>query len=275
MQHATRNTQKVFASKFELLSLVTCLLLLVTLLSACTAIGTNKPAALQITSTPEASVFLDGKHIGKTPYSSDQLKAREYLVKIAAGEATYVEKVSLREGTLTVINRELNNNFLAQSGEVLWLESGKSGLFISSMPAGADVVLDGTLIGQTPLLFNEVTEGEHKVTLTKAGYLQREFAIKTSKNYQLVADVTLASEIAKNGPSPKSPVPLPVVKVKVEKTPQGFLRVRKEPSLSAPEIGRVKTGDELELIQETKDWVKVQLEGKQGWVSSQYVKKVP
>ncbi|MEK9146920.1 MAG: PEGA domain-containing protein, partial [Patescibacteria group bacterium] len=125
MQHATRNTQKVFASKFELLSLVTCLLLLVTLLSACTVIGTNKPAALQITSTPEASVFLDGKHIGKTPYSSDQLRAREYLVKIAAGEATYVEKVSLREGTLTVINRELNNNFLAQSGEVLWLESGK------------------------------------------------------------------------------------------------------------------------------------------------------
>ncbi|MEK9146959.1 MAG: SH3 domain-containing protein, partial [Patescibacteria group bacterium] len=95
------------------------------------------------------------------------------------------------------------------------------------------------------------------------------------KNYQLVADVTLASEIAKNGPSPKSPVPPPTVKVKVEKTPQGFLRVRQEPSLSAPEIGRVKTGDELEVIQETKDWVKVQFEGKQGWVSSQYVKKLP
>lgn len=255
--------------------LISGLFLLATILSGCTAIGTNKPAALQVTSTPEAAVFLDGKHIGKTPYSSDQLKARQYLVKLSAGEATYVEKVTLREGTLTVINRELNNNFLAQSGEVLWLEAGKSGLFISSMPAGADVVLDGTLIGQTPLLFSEVAEGDHKVALTKNSYLQREFAVKTTGNYQLVADVTLASEIAKNGTVAASPSPLPVVKVRVTQTPQGFLRVRKDASTSSPEIGRVKPGDELELIQETKDWIKIQFEGKQGWVSSQYVKKLP
>lgn len=265
---------KQLTTNARFLLLVICQLSIVLLLSACTAIGTNKPAALQITSTPEASVFLDGKHIGKTPYSSNQLKAREYLVKLSAGEATYAEKVSLREGTLTVINRELNNNFLAQSGEVLWLESGKSGLFISSMPAGADVVLDGTLIGQTPLLFKEVAEGDHKVTLTKAGYLQREFAIKTTGNYQLVADVTLASEIAKEGKLPAAPSPRPVAKVRVERTPQGFLRVRKEASLNSPEIGRVKTGDELEVLQETKDWVKIQFAGKQGWVASQYVKKI-
>lgn len=265
---------KRLTTKTRFLLVVSCQLLVVLLLSGCTAIGTNKPAALQITSTPEASVFLDGKHIGKTPYSSNQLKAREYLVKLSAGEATYAEKVSLREGTLTVINRELNNNFLAQSGEVLWLESGKSGLFISSMPAGVDVVLDGTLIGQTPLLFKEVAEGDHKVTLTKDSYLQREFAIKTTGNYQLVADVTLASEIAKEGKLPIAPSSSPTAKVRVTQTPQGFLRVRKDPQLSAPEIGRVKTGDELELIQETKDWVKVEFAGKQGWVASQYVKKI-
>lgn len=256
------------------LLLVSGLWILAAILSGCTAIGTSKPAALQITSTPEASVFLDGKHIGKTPYSSDQLRAKEYLVKLAAGEAAHVEKVTLREGTLTVINRELNNNFLAQSGEVLWLEKGKSGLFISSMPQEADVVLDGTLIGQTPLLTNEVAEGDHKVNLTKDGYLEREFAIKTSGNYQLVADVTLASEIAKEGKFPVAPSPMPTAKVRVTQTPQGFLRVRKKASLASPEIGRVKTGDELELIQETKDWIKIQFEGKQGWVSTQYTKKI-
>lgn len=265
----------------------TSYLLLATLLSGCTAIGTSKPAALQITSTPQASIFLDGKHIGKTPFSSDQLKAREYQVKLAAGEATYVEKVTLGGGTLTVINRELNNNFLAQSGEVLSLVADQKGFFVISQPPEADLTIDGALFGKTPFFIENIQEGEHKVTLTKAGFITREFVIKTSDKYRLVAEVTQASEIAKGtGDSTPAPTPAPIPKVEVTQTPQGFLRVRQEPSLSAPEIGRVKTGDQLEVIQETKDWIKISFQGpsrppserveagKQGWVSNQYVKKL-
>lgn len=242
-------------------------------LSGCQAIGTSKPAALQVTSVPEASIFLDGKHIGKTPFFSDQLKSGEYLLKISASEASYVDKVILTGGTLTVVNRELSNNFLAQSGETLWLDSGKKGLFVSSLPGKADMTIDGRLVGKTPFLLDEIEDGEHKIILTKAGFIDREFSIKTSSKYQVMANVTLASEVAKN-PQP-SPVPLPQVeKVKVLATSVGFLRVRREPSLTAAEIGRVKTGDELEVIQETKDWIKVKFEGKQGWISAQYTKKL-
>lgn len=251
---------------------VTCYLVLVTLLSGCKAIGTTKPAALQVTSTPEVSVFLDGKHVGKTPFFSDQLKSKEYTVKLTSGEASYIEKVNLTPGTLTVINRELNNNFLAQSGEVLWLEEGESGLFIVSMPDEATISLDGQLIGKTPRKIDDIKEGEHKVLISKQGYIDREFSIKTSTKYQLVADVTLASEVAKGTLAVPSPAPEPQ-KVTVLPTPQGFLRVRKDPSTQASEIGRVKTGDKLELLQETKDWVQVKFEDKQGWVSTQYVKK--
>src|SRR5437660_9065 len=103
-------------------------ILLILLLSGCKVIGSTKPAALQVTSTPEASVFLDGKHLGKTPFFSDQLKAGEFTLKISASEASYVDKITLKEGTLVVVTRDLNDNFLAQSGETLWLESGKKGL---------------------------------------------------------------------------------------------------------------------------------------------------
>lgn len=253
--------------------LVTCYWLLVTILSGCSAIGTTKPAALQITSTPEASVFLDGKHVGKSPFFSDQLKAREYLVKLAAGEASHSEKVTLAEGTLTVINWELNNNFLAQSGEILWLEKGQKGLFITSMPNQANISLDGQLVGKTPQKIEEIEVGDHKVSLSKKGYVDREVAIKTSDKYLLVADVTLAAEIASGAVAVSSPLPEPE-KVEVERTPQGFLRVRKEPSTSAPEIGRVNDGAKLEIVQETPGWVQIKFEGKQGWVSSQYVKKL-
>ena len=265
----TTKAKRYFSTLFQ----VSSFLFLVLFLSGCSAIGTTKPAALQITSVPEASVFLDGKHLGKTPFFSDQLKVGQYLLKVTAGEASFVEKITLSGGTLTVVNRELANNFLAESGETLWLESGKRGLFVSSMPSEADITVDGKLVGKTPYLVEKLEEGEHKITLAKAGYINREFAIKVSNKYQVVADVTLASEIAKN-PQP-SPTPvLAVQKVKILATPVGFLRVRKEASLSSAEIGRVKTGDELEIIQETKDWIKVKFEDKQGWISSQYAKKL-
>lgn len=266
---------KRLTTKARFLSVFSCQLSVVLLLSACSAVGISKPAALQITSTPEASVFLDGKHVGKTPFSSDQLKSGEYLVKLTAGDASYVGKINLAGGTLTVINRQLSSNFLAASGETLWLEKDKEGVFIVSMPAGADVVLDGTLVGQTPLLAADIAPGDHKITLTKIGYELREFTIKTSKGWQLVADVSLSAQLAQDTKGAEKLTLAPSPKIQVTQTPQGFLRVRQEPSTTALEIGRVKTGDELEVIQEKGDWVKIKFEGKLGWVSSQYVKKLP
>jgi hypothetical protein len=264
---------------------IACYLLLAVFLSGCKAVGSSNPAALQVTSTPEASVFLDGKHVGKSPFFSDQLKTKEYTVKLASGEASYVEKVKLASGTLTVINRELNNNFLAQSGEVLWLEEGRNGLLITSMPDNASISLDGELVGETPRKIEKIEDGEHKILISKQGYIDREFSVKTSGKYQLVADVTLASEIAKGAMAVPSPLPEPE-RVEVLRTPQGFLRVRKEPSTSSPEVGRVNTGDKLEYLQETQGWIQIKFpasntpqseadgEGKLGWVSTQYIKKI-
>ncbi len=264
------------AKKFlRFLSVVTCQLSLVILLSACTVIGTNRPAALQITTTPEASIFLDGKHIGKTPFSSDQLQSKEYQVKLTSGEATFAQKITLSEGTLTVINWELNNNFLAQSGEVLSLEKDKKGLFVVSMPQEADLIVDGTAQGKTPFLTTGIEDGDHKVSLAKVGFVQREFAIKTSKDYRLVAQVTLASEIAKgvSGNSQASPLPK-VDKVEITNTPQGFLRVRSQPSLTSTEIGRAKPKDQYEILEQTDEWIKINFEGKLGWISKEYTKKL-
>lgn len=273
VKSATFNPMPSFARLLKKLHLAILLPITVLLLSGCSAVGTNKPSALQVTSTPEASVFLDGKHLGKTPFYSDQLQGKEYTVKLSAGEAAYTQKVKLTPGTLTVINRELNNNFMAQNGEVLWLEQGQKGLFIVSMPDEADIAVDGQLIGKTPKKIEEIADGEHKVQISKQGYVEKAFAVKTSKEYQLVADVTLASEIA-NGSVAEAVVPQ-LQMVEILATPQGFLRVRKEASTASPEIGRVKPQDKLELVQETKDWVMIKFEGKQGWVSAQYIKKLP
>ncbi len=256
------------------LFLVSCFLSPVAL-SGCSAIGFNKPAALQITTKPEAAVFLDGKHIGKTPFFSDQLKSGEHSLKISVSEANYVDEINLTPGTLTVVNRELAPNFLAQAGETLSLKPGSKGFFITSMPQEADVTIDGKLAGKAPVLVGDISEGDHKVLATLDGYLSREFAIKTTSKYQLSAQVTLASQEAKNIAEGNTPSPQPqTAKVEITDTPQGFLRVRQDASIDSAEIGRVKTGDRLEVVQETPDWIQVKFQGKQGWVSAQYVKKI-
>lgn len=249
------------------------LLILATVISGCTIIGGNKPAALQVTSTPEASVFLDGKHIGKTPFFSDQLEAKEYTLKITVSEASYTEKIFLTAGALTAVNRELSANFLGQSGETLSLNKQGKGVFISSYPDKAEVSLDGKIAGETPMIIGDVKEGDHQISINKTGYIQREFAIKSSNKYQLLANVTLASEFAKGQTTAAGSQPQ-AESVEILRTPLGFVRVRREPSLESIEIGTIETGKQAELLQEVQGWYSIKFDGKIGWVSTQYAKKL-
>lgn len=241
-------------------------------LAGCSVVGKTKNAALQITSNPQASVFLNDKHLGKTPYFSDQLKEGTYTLKVSASEASYVDKIELKNGALTVVNRDLNNNYFAQSGEVLWLGQGKKDVFIGTIPPSAEITVDGQSKGKSPQLIGDLQYGDHKVTISKSGFESREFTIKTSGKYSLIANVTLAAKLAKNPPSTISTEN--THSVEILDTPQGFLRVRKEPDLASQEIGQVTVGKTYELIQETEDWIKISFEGKLGWVSTQYTKKV-
>ena len=260
-------------STVRVLVLAICYLLFTIILSGCTLLGGNKPAALQVTATPEASVFLDGKHLGKTPFFTDQLDAKEYTLKISVSEASYTEKIVLTPGALTAVNRELSANFLGQSGETLSLNKQGKGVFISSYPDKAQVTIDGKAAGETPLVIGDTKEGDHQVSLNKTGYIQREFTIKSSNKYQLAANVTLASEFAK-GKTASSESQPQAESVEILRTPLGFVRVRREPSLESIEIGTIETGKQAELLQEVQGWYSIKSDGKIGWISTQYAKKL-
>ncbi len=250
--------------------IVFTLFLLPIFLSGCGL--TVKNAALQVSSKPEASIFLDGKHLGKTPYFSDQLKSGVYTLKITAQEATYVDRITLIPGSLTVVDRELNDNILAQSGHVLWLEDGKNELFINSTPPEADVTISGKYYGKTPLLIPNIEAGDRKVLLVKESFKDHEFSVKVSENARLVANTVLAQADVE---TPVESENISTQKeVEILKTPQGFLRVRKEPDLTSIEVGRVIDGQKYEIIQETAEWIKISFDGKLGWISRQYTKNL-
>ena len=256
----------------KVFSLFTFHFSLILILSGCSAIGFTKYAALQVTSTPEASIFLDGKHLGKTPFYSDQLKSGAYMLKVTASDATYSEEVELKEKSLTVVNRDLSSNFLAQSGEVLMLRDSLKGAMISSLPSDADVAIDGHYVGKTPQLVADIADGDHKILLTKDGYIDREFSIKTSTKSQVVAQVTLASKIAKGLAKEATSESKPKQTVEIIKTPQNIVKVRKEADTASAEIGQLKTGEKAQILEEKNQWLKIIFQGKQGWIPKEFTR---
>lgn len=270
----TLNAKRLTANADKLF-LVASLLFLVTTLSGCSAIGFQKFAALQVTSTPEASVLLDGRLLGKTPFYSDQLKSGSYTLKITTSDATYLAKIELSDGTLTVVNRGLSTNFLAQAGENLSLAPSLKGIMITSLPPDADITIDGRYIGKTPAQITNIATGEHKVLVTKQAYVNREFAIKTLSKYQVIAEVTLASKVAKGLATEIAQVEASSsAKVEIAKTFQNFVNVKKEPDAAASDIGRARTGQQLDFKGENPNWLQVIFEGKLGWIPKEFAKKL-
>src|SRR5687767_11118603 len=107
-------------------------------------LGSQNKAGIKLTSIPEATVFINGAEVGKTPYQDETLTSGDYQVKLESDTKTWQGTVKLNSGTISVVNRELAENSVNSSGETLVLSSG-SGVVVTSSPTGAEVEVDGKL----------------------------------------------------------------------------------------------------------------------------------
>lgn len=235
-------------------------------------LGIKEKSGISVLSTPnEATVFLDGNEIGKTPFEDRNLEVREYNVKLEKEEASWQGKVKLTAQTLTIVNRDLAKDQASSSGEILTLDKGR-GVTVVSNPSGAEVEIDGKVFGKTPLNIN-ITSGEHIINLSYPNYLNRSIKVTLPNNFNLTVSVDLALSDA-DLTTISAPVITQTPEVIVKQTPTGFLRVRDKGSLLGKEIAQVKPGDTLILLEELSGWDRVRLpDGTEGYVSSTYVEK--
>ena len=247
-------------------------------------------AGLKVLSGPTASIFLNDKLIGKTPYD-DKYASGEYILKlipegISSQTVSWQGKINLNPAVLTYVNRELGTSELTSSGEILTLEKisqSQAQLSVMSQPDGATVILDGQEKGTTPLSPSEVTVGEHEIAVTSPGFTARTVRISMVSGYKLLASVQLAfapgqeappsGTATSSGPTKEKQINKPYVQIK--DTPTGFLRVRTDPALSATEAAQVKPGEKYSFLDEKDGWFKITYDtGKNGWVSASYAEKV-
>lgn len=262
-----------------------------------------KEGELRVDSSPTVSVFLDNKHIGRTPLR-EKIAAGEYTIRLVSEASTgdvapWQSKITVGANLLTYVNAVLTESELSSAVDVLWLEksvAGKPELSIVTNPDGASVIVDDATKGITPITVSDLTAGDHTLTVTSPGFLTRTMKVKLTTGYKLISSMKLA--LSANGgatpetspsatPAPVSGTPTPTPKsgstttetpakpyVTIKDTPTGFLRVRMDASTSATEAGRVKPGEKYHIFSAQTGWYQISYDGtNKGWISSQYADK--
>ncbi len=252
--------------------------------------------ALQVTSTPQSEVYLDGKLFGKTPLCigeeqceiKEMLKTGEYAIRLLPLEGNYKPyeaKISINKLTLTVVDRTFGGAASSHGSitTLSFLSNKKNAeLFVVSFPDKANVILDNNHVGVTPLLLKNLTESDHDLKVEKDGYIDKSLKIRTTLGYKLESLVFLGVDTNIGTPSAnlegkledKEEEATPSAKIVILNTPTNFLRVREDASTSSLEIGKVLPGETYEFLDEKDGWYKIQFrKDAAGWVSGQYAKK--
>jgi hypothetical protein len=173
-----------------------------------------KEGDLRVESQPTASVFLDNKHIGKTPLGKTPVKitAGEYTMKITADDnnpplAAWEGKVTVRQNSLTYVNATLSESELTTASDVLWLEKtggSKAELSVISNPDGASVLVDDEMKGFTPITISDLPAGQHTLTVATRGFINRTVKIKTTSGYRVMSSIKLALSPGGAQPTPEA-----------------------------------------------------------------------
>jgi uncharacterized protein YgiM (DUF1202 family) len=264
--------------------------------------------ALQVTASPKSKVYVDNKLLGTTPLclcdEATMIKTGEYMIRVVPEDTSFAEfqeRISIEKAVLTVVDRKFGKGATSE-GSIISLEKlsddKTSQLLILSSPIGAEVFLDNTGMGVTPKSIENVSVSDHTIKVRKDGYTEKTVRIRTQKGYKLLATIHMGLKESLTRPTPTpfaSPsaslsvtptvtpkfTPTPTrgktakMKIIILETPNGFLRVRQEASTASPEIARVNTGDEFDVIEESANgWIKITtVEGETGWVSGQFTEK--
>lgn len=245
---------------------------------------TRQTAGLRVTAEPKATIFLQGRHLGQTPFEDKSLKPGEFTLKLVPESEDLVsweQKITLNPRVLTVVNRNFGESEELSSGEILTLEPLANKKLISlaviSDPHGALVKVDGVTRGFTPLSLEDISGGDHLISLSLPGYLEKEVKAKTALGRKLIINAKLAQEKTKPEEATPSAKEKELKKpyVEIKDTPTGWLRVRLGPTTAATEAAKVKPGEKYKFLEATETgWYKIEYEkGKEGWISGRYATK--
>ena len=142
------------------------------------------PGRLHVeTEPPEAVVAIDGQQVGTSPYTGDVAPGEHVLEVSNESYKTIQQQLQLDPGQQLSLKLALQQ---AQAGQVPPLVA------VASDPQGAQLFLDGKLVGPTPIKVRS-TPGPHEIKLGLDGYLSRtgKITLPDSRDFELRLAISL------------------------------------------------------------------------------------
>jgi hypothetical protein len=145
-------------------------------------------AGLKVQSTvPNAEVFVDGSSLGRAPVDRNDLDpGKHYVVVHRDGYTDFKREVVLMENQSVALVADL---------------SATGSMRILSTPEGADVRIDGELIGKTPVSRDQIGAGDHVIEFRLKGYFDHKETFKVEGGREKVFSVDL--KVIPTGPTPE------------------------------------------------------------------------
>lgn len=67
------------------------------------------------------------------------------------------------------------------------------GIYVTTLPANADIWVDGTYVGRSPVFVDALPRGRHAVTITKSGWAVREIEIEVTPGRVALSSIELSA----------------------------------------------------------------------------------
>src|SRR3989339_557904 len=187
------------------------LLLASWLLSGCAIpfIGAGKAGLKAVTSVP-ATVILDGKQEGTTPFEKIGLRSKTYRLQlIPQSGQPWETTLTLHDNLMAVVERTIGDNDQESEGYIMELEKisdkSQSQLSVVTIPDPAAVRIDGQPKGFAPITVTLSTEGNHEVIVSSAGYNDKKVPLSVLKGHKLTLMVQLSrTKIVSSAPEATS-----------------------------------------------------------------------
>jgi hypothetical protein len=72
-------------------------------------------------------------------------------------------------------------------------ETASGGIYVTTLPAGADVWMDGVYVGHAPVLIDALMAGHHALTITKTGWVVREVDVSVAAGEVAMSSTQLSA----------------------------------------------------------------------------------
>lgn len=137
---------------------------------------------LLVRSIPDGAVlFLDRENRGVTPVSISGLPVGDHVLRLSSpGYQDQVTQVLVQEGAVTEASiplREVNGS-----------------IYVNTTPAGAEISIDGTGAGISPVLLSGLSPGNHTLVARKAGYTITSQEVRVVGGHMVVAQLYTPEE---------------------------------------------------------------------------------